>query len=51
MMAYLLQTIEALNPWMGRLNSNYDKDSGHHWPPGAAEICGSVDNLILSSQS
>ena len=50
-MAYLPQTNEALNPWMGRLNSNYDKDSGHHWPLDAAEIHGSVDNLILSLQS
>jgi hypothetical protein len=50
MMAHLVQINEALNPWMGHLNSNYDKDFSHHWPPGAAEIRGSVDNLILSSQ-
>jgi hypothetical protein len=51
MITYLPQTNKALNPWMGCLNSNYDKDSGHHWPPDTAEIRGSVDNLILSSQS
>jgi hypothetical protein len=51
MMAYLPQTNEALNPWMGRLNSNHDKDFGHHWPPDAAVIHGSAENLILSSPS
>jgi hypothetical protein len=51
MMAYLLQTNEALNPWIGHRSSNCDNDSNHHWPPDAAVIRGSIDNLILSSQS
>jgi hypothetical protein len=38
MMAYLPQTNEALNPWIGRLNSNHDKDSVHHWSPDAVVI-------------
>ena len=50
MMAYLLQTNEALNPWIGHQNSNYDKDSSHHWPPNVAVIRGSIDDFILSSQ-
>ena len=49
MMAYLLQTNEALNPWIGHQNSNHDKDSGHHWPSDAAVIRDSIDNPILSS--
>ena len=51
MMAYLPQTNEALNPWIGRLNSNHDKDSGHHWPPDAAVIRDKAESLILSSPS
>ena len=51
MMAYLPQTNEALNPLIGRLNSNHDKGSGHHWPPVAVVIRGSIENLILSSPS
>jgi hypothetical protein len=51
MMAYLPQTNEALNPWIGRLNSNHDKDSGHHWPPDVAVIRDRVESLILSSPS
>ena len=49
MMAYLLQTNEALNPWIGHQNSNQDKNSGHHWPPDAAVIRGNINNHILSS--
>ena len=49
MMAYLLQTNEALNPWIGHQNSNHDKNTGHHWPLGATVIRGSIDNHILSS--
>ena len=37
-MAYLPQTNEALNPWIGCLNSNHDKDSGHYWPLDTAVI-------------
>jgi hypothetical protein len=51
MMTYLPQTNEALNPWIGHLNSNHDKDYSHHWPPDVAVIRGSTGNLILSSPS
>ena len=51
MMTYLPQTNEALNPYIGHRNSNHGKDSGHHWPPDAAVIRGSANNLILSLSS